>query len=171
MCNGDATSVTNTGVCRSPAGWDIGQVSWPTPAAPATSAPVVALGKRRREEPQGVGAPISNPLQKRSRGNHTKGILKATRSADRARHKSVARIPITMIKYEPKEPGRGAERLATPNTQGVQHRPLQGPSFQQGWGGTNCGRRANLGRGECGGGTSAAAGTTTTTTRGSGQVL
>ena len=45
----------------------------------------------------------------------------------------MARIPITMINTEPKEPGRGAERLATPNAQGVHHRPLQGPSFQQGW--------------------------------------
>ena len=134
MCNGDATSVTNTGVCRSPVGWDIGQVSWPTPAAPATSAPVVALGKRHREEPQGVGAPISNPPQKRSRGNHTEGILNASRSVDRTRHKPVARIPIQSINTEPKEPGRGAGRLATPNAQGVHHRPLQGPSFQQGWG-------------------------------------
>ena len=51
LCSSDATSVTNTGVCRSPTEWDIGQV-FPIPEAPATSAPVLALGKRRREEPR-----------------------------------------------------------------------------------------------------------------------
>ena len=65
MCNGDATSVTNISVCRSLAELDIGQVFWPTPAAPGTSAPVSAFGKRRREE-----SPIGNQPQKRSRGNH-----------------------------------------------------------------------------------------------------
>ena len=49
------------------------------------------------------------------------------------RHKPVAGIPKTKINSEPKSAGRGAERLATPNAQGVHHRPLQGPSFQQGW--------------------------------------
>ena len=140
MCNGNATSVTNTGICRSPTEWDIGQVFRPTHAAPApaTSAPVLALGKRRREEPQGVGAPIGKhqvPPQKRSRGKPAKGILEATRSEARSRHKPVARIPIQSINVEPKDAGRGAERLTTPNTQGVHHQPLQGPSFQQGWGG------------------------------------
>ena len=133
MCNGDATSVTNTSVCRSPAELDIGQVFRPTPAAPGTSAPVLALGKRRREEPQGVGAQIGNPPQKRSRGNHAEGIQKAIRSADRTRHKPVARILNKKINHEHKEAVRGAERFATPNAQGVHHRPLQGPSFQQGW--------------------------------------
>jgi hypothetical protein len=128
MVNGDATS-TNTGICRSRAEWDIGQVFWPTPAAPApaTSAPVLALGKRRREKPQGVGAPIGNNQvrpQKRSRGRHAKGMT---------RHKPVAGIPKSTIVSEPKSAGRGVERLATPNAQGVHHRPLQGPSFQQGW--------------------------------------
>ena len=133
MCNCHATSVANTSVCRSPPELDIGQVFWPTPAAPATSAPVLALGKRRREEPQGVGAPIGNPPQKRSRGNRAEGILKATRSADRTRHKHVARNPNKKINHEPKEAVRGAERLAGPNAQGVHHRPLQRQSFQQGW--------------------------------------
>ena len=93
---------------------------------------MLALGKRRREEPQGDLAPIDDhqvPPQKRRRGEQTKGILK---SAARTRHKPVARIPNTSIKWAPKEAGRGAERLATPNTQGILHRPLQGPSFQQG---------------------------------------
>ena len=117
MFNGDATSVTNTSVCRSrsPAELDIGQVFRPTPAAPATSAPVSAFGKRCLEEPQGVGAPIGNPPQKQSRGNHAEGIQKATRSADRTRHKPVARILNKKINHEPKEAVRGAERLAGPN--------------------------------------------------------
>ena len=135
MCNGNATSVTNTGVCRSPAEWDIGRVSWPTPAAPATSAPVLALGKRRRVESQGVGATNDNyyvPPQKRGRGEPANGILEATQSAASARHKPVARTPNKSINDELKEAGRGAERLAAPNAQGVHHRPLQRPSFQQG---------------------------------------
>ena len=128
-----AVMVTNTDVCR-----NIGQAFWPTAEAPATFAPVLALGKRRREEPQGVLAPIDDhqmPPQKRGRGEQTEGILKATRSAARARHKHVARIPKQKCNSEPKEAGRGAERLATPNTQGIHHRPLQGPSSQQGRGG------------------------------------
>ena len=136
MCSGDATSVTNTGVCRSPTELDISQV-FPIPEAPATSAPVLALGKRRREEPQGVVAPIDDhqiPPQKRGRGEQTEGVLKATRSAARTRHKHVARTPKQVINHEPKEAGRGAERLATPNTRGIHHRPLQGPSSQQGRG-------------------------------------
>ncbi|KAH9987420.1 hypothetical protein BJV77DRAFT_1161362 [Russula vinacea] len=120
---------------ESPAEWDIGQVSWPTPAAPATSAPVLALGKRRREESQGVGATNDNyhvPPQKRGRGEPANGILEATQSAVSARHKPVARTPNKSINDELKEAGRGAERLAAPNAQGVHHRPLQRPSFQQG---------------------------------------
>ena len=134
MRSSGATSVTNTGVCRSPTEWNIGQVFWPTPEAPATSAPVLALGKRRREESPDVVALIDDqrmPPQKRGRGGQTKGILEATQSADRTRHKTVTRIP-NRIDCEPKEAGRGAERLATPNTQGIHHRPLQGPSSQQG---------------------------------------
>ena len=121
MCNGDATSVTNTSVCRSPAELDVGQVFWPTPAAPGISAPVSAFGKRRLEEPQGVGAPIGNSPQKRSRGNHAEGIQKAMRSADRTRHKPVARNTNKKINYEPKEAVCGAERLAAPNAQEVHH--------------------------------------------------
>jgi hypothetical protein len=96
---------------------------------------VLALGKRRWEESQGVGAPIDNhqvPPQKRGRGGQAKGILKATRSATRTRHKPAARIPNTTVNDEPKQAGRGAERLATQNAQGIHHRPLQGPSSQQG---------------------------------------
>ena len=153
MCSSDATSVTNSGVCRSPTQWDIDQV-FPIPEAPATSAPVLALGKRRREELQGVVAPIDNhqiPPQKRGRGEQTEGILKVTRSAARTRHKHVARTPKQVIDHEPKEAGRGAERLATPNTQGIHHRPLQGPSSQQGRGEQTADGELIWVRGECGG--------------------
>jgi hypothetical protein len=44
----------------------------------------------------------------------------------------VARIPNTRYQTEPKEAERGAERLATPNPQGVHHPTLQEPNFQQG---------------------------------------
>src|SRR6266852_4294347 len=33
----------------------------------------------------------------------------------------------------PNEAGHGAERLTTPNAQGLYHRQLLGPCFQQGW--------------------------------------
>ncbi|KAF8477734.1 hypothetical protein DFH94DRAFT_91151 [Russula ochroleuca] len=70
------------------------------------------------------------PPQKRARGGD--GVLKTARSTTRTRHKPVARIPISRINDKPKEAGRGAERLATPNAQGIYHQPLLGPSFQQG---------------------------------------
>jgi hypothetical protein len=106
----------------------------------STFAPTVALGKRRCEaedsEPHGDGGPVvvvdthGMPPQKRARGGD--GVLKTARSTTRTRHKPVARIPISRINGKPKEAGRGAERLATPNAQGIYHQPLLGPSFQQG---------------------------------------
>ena len=45
----------------------------------------------------------------------------------------MARIPKSGTNYEPKQPVRGAERLATPDSQGLHHRSLLGPSLQQGW--------------------------------------
>ena len=45
----------------------------------------------------------------------------------------MARIPNTNIVSKPKEAGRGAERLSTPNPQGIHRRSLLGPRFQQGW--------------------------------------
>jgi len=100
----------------------------------------VALGKRCREaeEPHGnEGLGINTheiPRQKRTRGGGaTNGILNAARSVARARHKPVARIPKAKISRKPKEAGRGAERLVTPNAQGVYHQSSPGPSFQQGW--------------------------------------
>ena len=105
---------------------------------PATSAPISALSKRRRDESHGDGALVANdsyemPLKKRVRGGKANGILKAARSVARTRHKPVARIPKRRIDSKPKEAGRGAERLATPNAQGIHHRSSLGPSFQQGW--------------------------------------
>jgi hypothetical protein len=96
---------------------------------------MLALGKRRREGSQGAGASIDDyqvPPQKRGRGELAKEILEAMRSAARTRHKPVARIPNTSFNSGPKKARRGAERLEDPNVQGVHHRPLHGPSFQQG---------------------------------------
>ena len=74
------------------------------------------------------------PPLKRARGGETaKGNPKAARSAARTRYKPVARILKTRITDKPKEAGRGAERLATPSSQGIYHQSLPGPSFQQGW--------------------------------------
>jgi hypothetical protein len=108
--------VANIGTSRSQAGWDTRVFSRPTPAAPghvvsnatATFAPIVALGKRHREVevPQGdlVGSQTQEvPPQKRARGSGTtKGILKAVRSAARAHHDLVARIPKTKIRTNPR---------------------------------------------------------------------
>jgi hypothetical protein len=74
------------------------------------------------------------PPPKRARGGETaEGVLKAERSVARTRRKPAARIPKALTNYKPKEAGRGAERLATPNSQGIYHQFLPGPSFQQGW--------------------------------------
>jgi hypothetical protein len=102
----------------------------------------VALRKRRLEveEPHNFGDSVEvgadeMPPQKRARGGSiTNGILKAAWSTARTRHKPVARIPKQELNGKPKEAGRGAERLATPNVQGIYHQPLPGPSFQQGRG-------------------------------------
>jgi hypothetical protein len=73
------------------------------------------------------------PPQKRIRGDKSYGILKAARSAPRTRYKSVTRIPIPRKNDDSKEAGHGAERLAIPDSQGIHHRSLLGPSLQQGW--------------------------------------
>jgi hypothetical protein len=106
-----------------------------------TFASAVALGKRRREAEQplddeGPGTQTGEmPPPKRARGGGTeRGILKA-RSAARTRPKPGARFPRSKIDDKPKEAGRGAERLATPSSQGIYHQSLPGPSFQQGWSG------------------------------------
>ena len=122
---------------------------WPVPAASnhvasnatATNTTATALGKRRREdqaeEPRGYGGLVgintrNVPPRKRARGG-TSGILKAKRSTAKTRHNLVARIPETKLDNKPKEAGRGAERLATPNAHGIYHQSSLGPSFQQGW--------------------------------------
>jgi hypothetical protein len=106
-----------------------------------TFAPAAALGKRRREadRPLGDEGPVEAqthemPPPKRARGGGTAmGSPKAARSAARTRRKPAARIPKQQLNGKPKEAGRGAERLATPSSQGIYHQPLPGPSFQQGW--------------------------------------
>jgi len=45
----------------------------------------------------------------------------------------VARIPKSKVNCKPKEAGREAKRLATPNAQGIHRQTLLGPGFQQGW--------------------------------------
>ena len=98
----------------------------------------MALGKRPREaeEPHGDGSRVDIhqiPPEKRARGDGISNeIPKAAQSTARTRHKPVAkRIPETSFNGKPKEAGRGAERLASPNTQGIYHQPLLGP-LQQG---------------------------------------
>ena len=59
------------------------------------------------------------PPQKRARGRMSNSIPKATWPVGRGRD-------------EPQTCGQDPKRLATPNPQGVHHRPSQGPSFQQG---------------------------------------
>ena len=72
------------------------------------------------------------PPQKRIRGSKPNGISKAARSATRTRHKPAARIP-KVTNRKPKEAGSGAERLTIPDSQGIYHRSLLGPSLQTGW--------------------------------------
>jgi hypothetical protein len=96
----------------------------------------VALGKRRREadQPLGDGGTASThseemPPHKRARGGRAdRGILKG-----KTRRKPAARILKQQIDCKPEEAGRGAERLATPSSQGIYYQSLPGPSFQQGW--------------------------------------
>ena len=132
----DAPSIAHTNACRPPAEWGASEISWPIPAAPVTSEPIAGPLKRRRDEFQGDEVPgaidYPVPSQQRVRDDKTNGIP-AARSVARTRHKAVARIPKTKVKMESKEMGRGAERLATPNPQGLHYRPLLGPNFQQGW--------------------------------------
>ncbi len=111
---------------------------WPIPAGPAIPAPTVAPVKRRRHESQGDGAPVIVDCcgmlpQKRARGDKPNGVLKAARSAPRTRHKPATRTPKQTTNSDPKEAGRGAGRLAIPDSQGIHHRSLLGPSLQQGW--------------------------------------
>ena len=68
--------------------------------------------------------------QKRTRDSTTNGILNTARSATQTQ--PATRIP-DKINSEPKQLVCGAERLATPNPQGLPHRSLSGPSLRQGW--------------------------------------
>ena len=100
-----------------------------------------SLRKRRREveQPPGDGGPAGTdtygmPPPKRARGGETaRGILRVARSAARTCRKPAARIPTTSMNSKPKEAGRGAERLATPSSQGIYCQSMPGPSSQQVW--------------------------------------
>ncbi len=95
-----------------------------------------ASGKRRHDDGE-VALVVTNghekPPQKRVRRGRENGIPKAARSTPRTRRKPVARIPKQGMNSKPKEAGRGAWRLATPDSQGIHHQSLLGPSLQQGW--------------------------------------
>jgi hypothetical protein len=99
----------------------------------------VALGKRphEAEEPHGDGDQVDIyqiPPKKQARsGGVSNGILKAAWSTARTHHKPVAkRTPNTPTNNKPKAAGHGAERLASPNAQGIYCQSLLGP-LQQGW--------------------------------------
>jgi hypothetical protein len=96
----------------------------------------VAHGKRRRDadEPYGNGVPVVDvmPPHKRVRGGPCNGNLEVAWSGARAHSTPDTRFPTNNNEIS-KEAGRGAEGLATANVQGVYHRSLLGPSFQQHW--------------------------------------
>ncbi|KAI0296511.1 hypothetical protein B0F90DRAFT_1034126 [Multifurca ochricompacta] len=74
--------------------------------------------------------------QKRGKGGTTAlGVLEAAGSTSRARHKPATRTS-SAINDKSRVVGRGAERLAASNTQGVYHQFLTGPSVQQELAGT-----------------------------------
>ena len=109
---------------RYPVEWATEKVALPIPTA--TFMPTVPINKRHfeaekfhsDEDPVGVDT-HDMPLQKRARGTTSNEILRAKGSVAGSRHKPVARFPKTRTSNKPKEAGRGAERLATPNTQGI----------------------------------------------------
>ena len=135
-------SVANSGIDRNAVEWTIKDVAWPIPIVPVnvaaasalTFAPTVTLGKRSREvgRSHGDGCPGGIDTHKKARAGTSYGILKGTRTVARSRRGPVARTPNTNINSIPKEAGRRVEMLATTNTQGIYHRSLLGPSFQQG---------------------------------------
>jgi hypothetical protein len=102
--------------------------------------PGVAHGKRHHnaEESYGdVGQVVAEncegPPHKRVRGEASGGILEAAQSMVRTHRWPETRVPTIKNNDTSKEAGRGAERLTTPNAQGVYHHSLRGPNSQQGW--------------------------------------
>jgi hypothetical protein len=98
----------------------------------------VAHGKRHRNAEEFYGdvgpAVVENyegPPLKRVRGEASGG-MEAAQSTARTRRRPETRVPTIKNNTTSKEAGRGAERLATPNAQGVYHHSLPGPSSQQG---------------------------------------
>jgi hypothetical protein len=72
------------------------------------------------------------PPHKRVRGGATDGALKAACSVAKACHTHETRVPNQKKNSTSEEAGCGAERLATLSAQGMYHRSLLGPSYQQG---------------------------------------
>jgi hypothetical protein len=70
---------------------------------------------------------------KRVRGEVSGGILEAAQSMARTRRRPETRVPTITNNNTSEEAGGGAERLATPNAQGMYHHSSLVPSSQQGW--------------------------------------
>jgi hypothetical protein len=99
----------------------------------------VVHGKRRRNaESYGdiqpaVAEHYEEPPHKRLWGEASGGILEPTQYMPKTHRRPGIRIPTIKNNNTSKEAGRRAERLATPNAQGMYHHSLPGPSSQQGW--------------------------------------
>ena len=97
----------------------------------------VAQRKRRRnaEESYGNNVPVVDvmPPHKRLREGACNGNLVAAWSGARTPRTPETRVPTIKNNDISEEAGCRAEELATPSMQGVYHRSLLGPSFQQGW--------------------------------------
>ncbi|KAI9451578.1 hypothetical protein F5148DRAFT_1333163 [Russula earlei] len=112
----------------------------PASVAPASNqdafvVPQTLLGKRRRDEDD-ASSEADNSQGRHVRQNGkakmatTIRVLDAGRSTNRTHYKPATRI-LTRMNNKSEVVGRGAERLATPNAQGLYHPFLQGPNDQQ----------------------------------------
>ncbi|KAH9963621.1 hypothetical protein BC827DRAFT_1375379 [Russula dissimulans] len=156
-CGGNAITITfaDAGGDRFPTRSKPAGLDWPPSMAVASVADVtqpprdmslfqvpvlsrITHGKRRREgngvlDDGNQGADYSygpRPCKKGKVNATTIGVSEAERSTLRTHHKSAART-LTVTNRKSKAVGRGAEKLATPQVQGVYHQSLQGPSTQQ----------------------------------------
>ncbi|KAI9448656.1 hypothetical protein F5148DRAFT_1292168 [Russula earlei] len=116
----------------------------PASVAPASNqdafvVPQTLLGKRRRDEDDTLEDASSEANNSQGRHVRQKGkakmattlrVLDAGRSTNRTRYKPATRT-LSGLNHKSEVVGRGAERLATPNAQGIYHPFLQGPNDQQ----------------------------------------
>ncbi|KAI9509100.1 hypothetical protein F5148DRAFT_1148557 [Russula earlei] len=116
----------------------------PASVAPASNqdafvVPQTLLGKRRRDEDDILEDASSEANNSQGRHVRQKGkakmattlrVLDAGRSTNRTRYKPATRT-LSGLNHKSEVVGRGAERLATPNAQGIYHPFLQGPNDQQ----------------------------------------